>query len=317
MRMGKLLWALTGREFVMVSHLDKTRKRCSQKEAFEVSISFMTPMTSLRASLFSYNTVERLLLGDFFHTVQWKSVANEISVYPKDWPLIGIGTTNWFKRNGEIIIQGTVGEPKVYWSDPEGVSPMHIIDITRQRPSESGPVLQTPSLGENGDIPTFPFLAAAVCDPSTVQTWETPETDHLHEWIQEKMIESNIGLAAVHVNGPFDFVSYATAFYLPLEGLKLTDGYNAKNNLKLAEYGPGQWSVGGIYAANPTVQNIISVATHPLHIHGFETGSNCGGHIVRMKTGGVKISVWPLKDLVMEIKNLDVSWQPIRNLSLA
>ncbi len=86
--------------------------------------------------------------------------------------------------------------------------------------------------------------------------------------------------------------------------------------MKLAECGPGEWSAGGIYAANPTIQNMISIAGHPLHLHGFETQSQHGGHIVRMKTSGVKVYLWPIKDLMMEIKNLDQAWQPIRNLSL-
>ncbi|MDX2226125.1 MAG: acetolactate decarboxylase [Verrucomicrobiae bacterium] len=268
-----------------------------------------------RSTLLSYNTVERLLRGDFFHTVQWESVSREIAQFPADWPVVGIGTTNWFKRNGEIIIQGTVAKPEVYWSDPEGLAPMHVIDLTTQRPTGPGPALLTPSLEDRIEIPAFPFLGVAVCDPSTARTWECPATENVHHWISAQMAEANLGLAAVRVSGDFSHVRYASAFYLPLEGLKLTEGYNAANNLKLAAHDGGHWSVGGIYAVNPTIQEITSIVGHPLHLHGYETRERLGGHIVNLQTPGVTVTVWPVRDLVMEVRNLDVAWQPIRNLS--
>jgi len=269
-----------------------------------------------RPILFSYNTVERLLRGDFYHTVDWESVSAELARFPGDWPLIGIGTTNWFKRNGETIIQGTVKEPRVLWSDPEGENPMHIIDLHEQGPCLKGPELISPSVEGKESAAAYPFLAVAVCQPETALQWECPATENVHLWIQEKMVQENVGLAAVLISGPCTYVKYASAFYLPLEGLKLVDGYNAKNNLKLAEHEKGDWCVGGIYAANPTIQNIISVEGLPLHLHGYEKESRVGGHVIQIQTLGARVTVWPLKDLVMELKNLDVAWKPMRNLAL-
>jgi hypothetical protein len=269
-----------------------------------------------RPILFSYNTVERLLRGDFYHTVDWESVSAELARFPGDWPLIGIGTTNWFKRNGETIVQGTVEHPHVFWSDPEGENPMHVIDLHEQGPSAKGPELLSPSVDGPSTAAAYPFLAVAVCQPDTAQHWDIPATENVHLWIQETLAQENIGLAAVLINGPCSHVRYASAFYLPLEGLKLVDGYNAKNNLKLAEHEKGDWSIGGIYAANPTLQNIISVEGLPLHLHGYEKESRVGGHVIQIKTAGCRVTVWPLKDLVMELKNLDVAWKPVRNLSL-
>ncbi|NJK91143.1 MAG: DUF45 domain-containing protein [Blastochloris sp.] len=269
-----------------------------------------------RPTLYSYNTVERLLRGDFYHTVDWQDVAAELTRFPKDWPLIGIGTTNWFKRNGETIVQGNVAHPRVFWSDPEGDTPMQIIDLEVQHPSPSGPELISPSLATPSTQAAYPFLAVAVCQPETLRHWECPATDNVHLWIQETLARENIGLAAVQIQGPCTHLRFASAFYLPLEGLKLVDGYNAKNNLKLASHEAGTWNIGGIYAANPTLQNIISVEGLPLHLHGYEESSRLGGHIIQIQTHGLSVRVWPLKDLVMQLHNLDVAWQPIRNLAL-
>lgn len=274
-------------------------------------------MNPIRPTLFSYNTVERLLRGDFFHTVDWATVSGEVSGFPADWAVVGIGTTNWFKRNGEIIVEGDVQKTGVYWSDPEGGVPMHVIEINHEQPDRSRHKLITPSVNDQTQTPAFPFLAIAVCDPATRQSWQAPATDDLHAWIVAKIEELNIGLAAIRVNGLFSVVDYATAFYLPLEGLDLSGGYNAKDNLKFASLNSGSWSLGGIYAVNPTIQRVISVEGHPLHLHGYETASRCGGHIIKIRTSeSVTVDFWPIKDLVMEIKNLDVAWQPIRNLAL-
>jgi hypothetical protein len=109
-------------------------------------------------------------------------------------------------------------------------------------------------------------------------------------------------------------VHFSAAFYLPLEGLNLEGGYAASHNMKLAEYSDRRWSVGGIYAANPTLQRIISVEGLPLHLHGVETRSRHGGHIIKVRTDGLKVQAWPLKDLVMRIRNLDQTWLPVRNV---
>ncbi|MEM1156956.1 MAG: hypothetical protein AAF571_12135 [Verrucomicrobiota bacterium] len=269
-----------------------------------------------RPILLSYNTVERMLRGDFFHTVTWETVMRTLSTFPDDWPLLGIGTTNWFRRNGETIIRGTVGQPEVIWSDPEGSHPMQTLNLLESSPDQAGPELLSPSLDDDATQPAFPFLAMGVCQPESSLVWECGACDHLHLWIQEKLEAENIGLAAVDVQATCPSARYASAFYLPLEGLNLEDGYNAADNLKLAEHGAGKWEVSGIYAANPTLQNIISVEGLPLHLHGRETETQVGGHVIQLTVTSAMVRIWPLKDLDLKILNLDQTWRPVRNLSL-
>ena len=96
------------------------------------------------------------------------------------------------------------------------------------------------------------------------------------------MVAENIGLAGVRIEASVIDVTAVAAFYLPLEGLDLSHGYDASNNLKLADYSGGQWEVSGVYAANPTLQRMISVEGLPLHLHGFCAQRKQGGHVVRM-----------------------------------
>ena len=49
-------------------------------------------MSQARSTLLVYNTVDRLLRGDLFHTVTAYDVLHDLSRYDADWPVVGIGT---------------------------------------------------------------------------------------------------------------------------------------------------------------------------------------------------------------------------------
>lgn len=260
-----------------------------------------------RATLLSFNTVERLLRGDFFHTVSWETVAHELGRFPADWSLAGVGTTNWFGRNGEAIIHGTVGAPLVHWSDPRKSDPMHVIDLLTERPSSDGRDLISPALDEEGEKPAFPFFALGVCDPSTEIVWEVPADADLHGWLVERFHEENLGMAAIALEGPAKRVEYSSAFYLPLGGVEMGDLYHADANFRMAGHDGGRWIGSGVFAANPTLQRIISVEGLPLHLHGFEEALRMGGHLSRLTAAdGMRVRVRVLKDFLLEIRNLDL-----------
>jgi hypothetical protein len=272
-------------------------------------------LTADRSVLLCYNTVERMLKGDFFHTVTWGAVVDEVSGLPGNCPLVGIGTTNWFRRNGETMVFGTVEAPRLLWADPEAERPMEVIDLVKGEVPSAGPALVTPSVADGEGGPPLPFLALGVCRPGPAHIWTCEGTEALHGWIQQRLEQENIGLAAVRVEAGAVRVTAAAAFYLPLEGLDLSHGYDARNNLKLLEFEGGLWEVGGIYAANPTLQRMISVEGLPLHLHGWNPEARQGGHMVKLSVRHARVTVWPLQDLVMQIKNLDQTWLPVRNLA--
>ena len=98
-------------------------------------------MAEHRSTLIALNTVDRLLRGDFFHTVALEDVFTELREFPPEWPVSGLGTTNWYGRNGEIVIEGTAGEPSLLWSDPGTRSPGRVINLLTGLKRELVPVL--------------------------------------------------------------------------------------------------------------------------------------------------------------------------------
>lgn len=267
---------------------------------------------SARTTLLSFNTVERLLNGDFFHTVHWGTVASELSRFPEDWILAGVGTTSWYDRNGETIIGGTVGNPTVNWSDPRSQDPMHVIDLLNDRPSSDGPDLVNPALSDTGNDPAFPFFAMGIGNPGNAQTLQVPKGAKLHDFLISYFEEQNIGLAAVRLSGTCRHVNYAAAFHLPLEGLGNSDCYSAEDSFRLAQREGGSWNVSGVYAANPTLQRIISVEGLPLHLHGYEETDRMGGHLSEVVADSLEATIYPLQDFLLEIRNLDRAHLPVR-----
>ena len=65
-----------------------------------------------RSIILACNTVERLLKGDFFHFSKIEEITQEFTNFDKEWPVIGLGTTNWYKRNGEAIVEGIAENPE-------------------------------------------------------------------------------------------------------------------------------------------------------------------------------------------------------------
>ena len=86
-------------------------------------------------------------------------------------------------------------------------------------------------------------------------------------------------------------------------------------NFKFIEYQTGTWSMQGLYGINPTIQQVLSVPGHPLHLHGFETNEMRGGHINQaISTTNTRITVYPIKDINIRIKDLDKALLPVKPL---
>lgn len=269
-----------------------------------------------RSTLLAYNTVERLLRGDFFHYVTLEDVVDDLAGFPSGWPLAGIGTTNWFRRNGELMLEGTVGEPSFLWADPTGERPAVVIDLLHDEPATGDDRLPfvSPALGGDETRPQLPFLGVAVCDPAVAQTWTTKAPEGVHEWIEQRCAASNIGLAGIRVRGSFEVVDYQAMCRIPLGGVR--PGTDATAELLFAQAGGEPWNAIGIYAANPTVQNVVSVPDHALHLHGYSAETRQGGHINRaLPTEEITVEVWPVKDLLVRIHDLDTALLPVRDLS--
>jgi hypothetical protein len=71
----------------------------------------------------------------------------------------------------------------------------------------------------------------------------------------------------------------------------------------------------GLYGINPTIQQVLSVPGHPLHLHGYEINEKRGGHINQaISTSTTRITVYPIKDINIRIKDLDKALVPVKPL---
>jgi len=269
-----------------------------------------------RSCLLLYNTVERLLRGDLFHCVNIEQLNEDLKNYPDEWNLVGLGTSNWYERNGELVIAGVSDSPYYMWGDPlSSPLPGKLVDLARSTP-ELIERLKTPVEGQDPAMPYFPFAAIGLCPPDDRRKWEIPANTPIHTWIENRIAEENIGLAAVHMDTVLEGVEYTTMCNIPLGGLVLSEGYTGDDTFNFGAIDEQRWDLRGIVAINPTIQNMVSLTDHPLHLHGFSTAAGIGGHIKTAMTREASIlSVWPLKDLVLKINDLDVLWLPVREVA--
>jgi hypothetical protein len=244
-------------------------------------------MPSSGSTLLAFNTVERLLKGDFFHTVTLADVADELAALPTHWPLVGLGTTNWRERHGELFVEGTAGAPAFLWADPDGDPPAAVVPLDDH-------------LG-----PRLPFVAVAACDPDgPTHTWRLGDGEDVHDAIAAHCREANIGLAALVVTGEQRDVRYQVMCHLPVGGIRPEHEAVAKQQRSDDD----EWRALGIYAANPTIQSIVSHGVAAVHLHGQVGDPRQGGHVNgAVATDATVVEARPLPHLVMRIHNLDVA----------
>jgi hypothetical protein len=235
-----------------------------------------------RSGLLAFNTVERLFRGDFFHCVDAGEVRAHLRSYPAAWPVVGLGTTNREERHGEVFVDGTAGSPRFRWADP-AVGALVPLD----------------------DADPLPFVAAAACDPDgPALEWTIDEGAAVAAAIASRCESENVGLAALVVRGRLREVAYQVMCHIPLNGIRDDDRPVAQQR---HEEGAA-WEALGLYAANPTVQAVVSHGVAAVHLHGRLDDPPRGGHVNDAIAGpGTVVRVFPLRDLVVRIRDLDVA----------
>lgn len=259
----------------------------------------MPSFNQRQSTLLIYNTVERLLSGDLLHTVSINDVWGDLFTFPREWRVVGIGTTNWLRRNGEMMPDGTAREINFWWADPSTAPQAHVIDLD-ERPEELDIAEQTLIKRQA----QFPFLALAVCNPSSAVTGDISGGDSIHDWLQTSLNESDIRMAGIQIRGELGAVKTTDAHYLPDTGLDLSGGYVGDNYFRTSEHDAAEWVINGIYVADESLQPFVSVKGLPVHLHGYQPEAMVGGHIVSAEARDVEVTVWALHDVVMQIRNL-------------
>jgi hypothetical protein len=254
--------------------------------ALDAAAGTTRQVTASQPTLLVYSTVERLLSGDLLHTVSPTEVRADLARYPANWDVVGVGTTGWIGRNGELMPDGTTAAPRFWWADPDSPSQAMVVDVTA-----GGVAPPKASVG-------FPFIGLAAGDPATAITWTVDEGADVHRWLAERLGSAGIGLAGVQLRGEFGPVKTSVAYNIPLTGLDLSGGYVGDDYFRFGDYPPATWTMNGVYAADPALQPVVSTAGNPLHLHGYQPATMLGGHIGSATARRVTATIWPLAELV-------------------
>lgn len=256
-----------------------------------------------------YNTVDRVLRGDMFHTVTMSTIMADLAAFDPTWPIVGIGTTNWLRRHGEVIVERMDGDLRFLWSDPNSTPEARILDLEREIPADA---LVTPQYGVDDREPNFAFLTLAVGNPADAFTLKIDSGENLHQALREQLAAHNIGVAGLQLRGRFDRVRFTAAYHLPLTGLDLSKGHVGEDHFRTGEAEQEEWVMNGLYAANPSLHPLISVPGVPVHLHGYMPGPMRGGHINSASASGITVTVWPVDDLTMKLFNIARAMNPVR-----
>jgi hypothetical protein len=254
-------------------------------------------------SLLLYNTVESLLAGDLLNTVTLGEVNRDLAAFPAGWPVVGVGTTNWFGRNGELLPDGTATALRYWWADPDPPTHAAIRDLADWRTD--------PALGSE---PYLPFIGLAVGDPAGAVTLRVENVDDVHAWLAERLAAEGIALAGVRLDGAFGPVQTTVAHNIPLTGLDLSGGYVGDDFFRFGDYAPADWRMVGLYAAAPALQPAIAAPDQPIHLHGYQPATLLGGHIGRAPVRQATATVWPLREVVARRGRLQgpkAGWVPV------
>lgn len=239
----------------------------------------------MASTLLVFNTVERLLKGDFYHCTTPAEVTAELDRFPADWPLTGLGTTNWLGRHGELIVDGRAGSPRFGWIDPLDPGRLVALDADAE----------------------LPFVAVAAGDPTgESRLVDVPSGADLADAIAAECIRANIGLAALTVHGPLEAAEHQVMCEIPAGGIR-HDAPAVANRVGTSR---DAWQLVGFYSANPTIQTMLAHGRDAVHLHGRGVGG-LGGHLNSAISGGVTVTVRPLPELILRIRRLDVAHQPV------
>jgi alpha-acetolactate decarboxylase len=222
----------------------------------------ITPPVGEEEYISIFNRVDELLMGDLSDTVSLGDLRDAYS----GKEIIGLGTT-LREYNGEIFFM----DGSCYWADPV----------------QNGRVVELDWRKDN-----LPFCAITVVDVGRGLNFEGVE-GNIHSWVTLKARELGIKLAAVKIEGIFSDVNLSIARTLPKEaGDELENAYSTIGE-------KGEWTFVGFYAEGEDEQNILSVAGHPVHLHGKIKDSRFGGHLQWATSVYSNVKIFPLDGYIL------------------
>ncbi len=239
-----------------------------------VFLIFPSAWGELKGKLFLFNTQQNYLKGDIWEYITQDEIAKYLFIYPENYLVIGIGTTDRSYQTGEVIVGGKVDDIQFYWANPEYPNRIRQLEDSR-----------------------FPWINVAICDPNRSMTWKLKDVADLHRYLSDKMVKEGIHVAALNISGSFDAVQYAISHHLPKRGLDMSRGHTKEEYFRTYHVNSRtNWKMSGIYMVDEIAKLTGSIGGQPILLAGYETESKRGGLISMAKAHRVRLVVYPIKD---------------------
>jgi len=209
-----------------------------------------------------FNRVDELLAGDLYDTVSIKELEPEY----RGKKIIGLGTTS-LEHCGELIFMSG----GCFWADPTNEGRIEELDWAEDQ---------------------LPFCAVVAVDVDEKQVFGTVDGD-IHQWLETKIEGLDITLAAVEIKGKFDGVRLSVADKLP------SSPTETLQSVIITVDERQEWEFVGFYAFAENDQELISVAGHPVHLHGKTIDGSKGGHLQQANALGAEVTIYPVNQYIL------------------
>lgn len=222
--------------------------------------------------LFFFNTLSDLLRGDLWQWISQQEVVRRLYIYPERFIVVGLGTTNWPERMGEVLVSGTVDKVRFQWANPE--YPYRIQDI------------------QDG---VFPWIQVAVVDPKNFLELDLERTDDLHGELVRRFRTRRVDRCALVIEAQTNQVEYSLTYRIPKSGLDLTVPGGKEAYLRaFKEVAQANWIFQGIYVDEALASGCGVPPGQPLLLMGRNTRTQNGGLIRRARIQAARVQYFPI-----------------------
>jgi hypothetical protein len=235
--------------------------------------------------LLIFNKLGHLLKGDIWQSVTQEEVGRHLYVFPENHLVIGMGTTNWPERMGEVIVKGTIGKTVFQWANPE-----------------------YPYQVRNLRDATFPWLQVAVVDPKRGLSLTLERTEDLHAALMDQMRLEGIRLCAFFLEAITHHVEYSLTYRIPKGGLDLSGPGGKEAYLRaFQDETRGRWLLWGLYVEDELAQSSGMIPGQPLLLVGYNRDTNNGGLVRLVRAQTAQVQYHPIASLQVFKSELTVS----------
>lgn len=222
--------------------------------------------------LLFFNTLADLLRGDLWQWISQQDLLRRLYIYPERFLVIGLGTTNWPERMGEVLVTGSVAETTFQWANPE--YPYRVQSI------------------KDG---VFPWIQLGVVDPKSGLDWSLERSQDLHGTLIEKFRQEGIDRCALSIEATTSMVEYTITYRIPKTGLDLSvPGGKAQYVRSFRQEGKAKWVFHGIYVDESLASSCGVPPGQPLLLAGYHQESLNGGLVRLARVQSARIRYFPI-----------------------